>query len=233
VKDPTCAPCNAEAASPLPEGLIQPIHPPGLLLQQIAVFGAEDSWEGAGVAEESPELLAEEKGGTIAPVVCQPYLQLVKDVPRFQTCMRVAKRIGPMDSAAKVDEFVGPYMRQLDQESFVDLSLDVKKRVRGFAEIHKGTRDKVEVSNADIQRYAVATALLYGAKSLIVVHNHPSGDYEPSKADIELTRWIHQACLMLDILLLDHVVIGLPQGKSGKSYFSFMEENLIPLGRAA
>jgi DNA repair protein RadC len=59
------------------------------------------------------------------------------------------------------------------------------------------------------------------ASSVILMHNHPSGNREPSEADIKITKKIKLAVSSMDIVLLDHLIIG------GNSYFSFADEGLL------
>ena len=81
----------------------------------------------------------------------------------------------------------------------------------------KGTVDHTPV----YPREVVKRALELGATALIMVHNHPSGDPTPSKADVEMTREVREAGEKLGIVLHDHVVVG----KSG--HYSFKNEGLI------
>ena len=64
-------------------------------------------------------------------------------------------------------------------------------------------------------------AVLNSAATIIISHNHPSGDPTPSKADIEVTKILHQNSIMMDIELLDHIIIGKDR------YYSFKEKGLI------
>jgi len=59
------------------------------------------------------------------------------------------------------------------------------------------------------------------ATSLIVSHNHPSGNKKPSEADINITRKIKNAAALMDITLLDHIIVA------DRSYFSFADEGLL------
>jgi DNA repair protein RadC len=59
------------------------------------------------------------------------------------------------------------------------------------------------------------------ASSIILCHNHPSGNTQPSEADIRLTRKLKEAGLLLDLPVLDHIILG------GDSYFSFADEGMI------
>jgi len=64
-------------------------------------------------------------------------------------------------------------------------------------------------------------ALAHLASSIILVHNHPSSNNKPSKADIDITKKIHESGKLLDIKVLDHVII------SGPNYYSFSDENML------
>ena len=64
-------------------------------------------------------------------------------------------------------------------------------------------------------------ALENNASSIILCHNHPSGNIKPSEADIKLTKKLKDAGLMLDISVLDHIIVG------DNTYFSFADENLM------
>jgi DNA repair protein RadC len=70
-------------------------------------------------------------------------------------------------------------------------------------------------------REVVKRALELGASSLILVHNHPSGDPTPSKADIEMTKQIVAAAAPLGVSVYDHIIIG------GKKHYSFKSYALI------
>jgi DNA repair protein RadC len=66
------------------------------------------------------------------------------------------------------------------------------------------------------------TALKAAATGIVLCHNHPSGNLQPSSADIEITKKIESACKFLDIKLLDHIIIS-PSG----GYYSFIDEGLL------
>ena len=81
-----------------------------------------------------------------------------------------------------------------------------------------GSLGSVTVSPRQVGEYA----LKVNAKSVILVHNHPSGDASPSQADITLTQTIINAALYFDIKIKDHIIIG-----KGVNYFSFRAEGII------
>ncbi|MGL5049738.1 MAG: JAB domain-containing protein, partial [Fusobacteriaceae bacterium] len=61
------------------------------------------------------------------------------------------------------------------------------------------------------------------AKSVIITHNHPSGNSNPSKSDMELTEKIRETLNLIDIRLIDHIIV------TRESYFSFLEEGLLEI----
>ena len=107
-------------------------------------------------------------------------------------------------SPADVMNLLGAEMGFLDQEHLRVLLLTTKNEVRGVHEIYKGNVNASMVRASELLRPAVRE----NCPSIIVVHNHPSGDPTPSAEDILITRDIVSAGKLLDIEVLDHVVIG-------------------------
>lgn len=91
-----------------------------------------------------------------------------------------------------------------EHEVFALLLLDSKHRIIGFRELFRGTLDGTSV----YPREVVKIALEHNAAAVIMVHNHPSGDPEPSQADRTLTTTLKNALNMVGTRILDHVVIG-------------------------
>ncbi|WP_460112256.1 RadC family protein [Pseudomonas sp. H3_D04] len=91
-----------------------------------------------------------------------------------------------------------------EHEVFALLLLDTKHRVIGFRELFRGTLDGASV----YPREVVKIALEHDAAAVIMVHNHPSGDPEPSQADRTLTATLKNALNMVGTRILDHVVVG-------------------------
>jgi DNA repair protein RadC len=109
-----------------------------------------------------------------------------------------------IESKEDVVNLLAPYMKYKKQEEFRVLLLDNQKRLINQLKVSIGTIDKAYVHPRDVFRPAVAS----GAKSIIIVHNHPSGDPEPSEADYILTRELCMCSKIVDIELLDHIIIG-------------------------
>ena len=109
-----------------------------------------------------------------------------------------------MRSPASVRALLAAELRGLAQETFHVLLLDGKHRLRRRERISAGTL----TSSLVHPREVFGPALREGAAALIVAHNHPSGDPEPSSEDLAVTRRLIEAGRLIGVPLLDHVVIG-------------------------
>ena len=97
-----------------------------------------------------------------------------------------------------------PLLQDLDREHAVTLNLDVKHRLIATTTVSIGSVDHTFMGPREVFR----DALLHGAGAIVIAHNHPSGDAEPSRDDERITRRLGQAGDILDIEVLDHIVIG-------------------------
>ena len=89
-------------------------------------------------------------------------------------------------------------------EKFLAVFLNSKNEVLAIETINEGTINQTAV----YPRKVVEEALRHNARSIIFVHNHPSGDATPSKSDITLTKELEKAAKTVDILVHDHIIIG-------------------------
>jgi len=105
----------------------------------------------------------------------------------------------------------------LAHEEFWILLLNRANLVENKILISKGGVAGTVVDNKIIFKHALA----HLASSIILVHNHPSSNNKPSKADIEITKKIHESGKLLDIKVLDHVIIA------GQNFYSFSDENML------
>lgn len=105
---------------------------------------------------------------------------------------------------AAAGRYFAQRLRGRPREVFAALYLDVRHRALGFEELFQGSIDGAEVH----PRVLVERALAQGASAVIVGHNHPSGNPEPSSADRAVTVRLKQALALVDVRLLDHFVIG-------------------------
>lgn len=144
---------------------------------------------------------------------------------QIQCILELARRMSRL-SAAEVLSFsdsesvAGYYMEDLrhqEQEHLLLLLLDNKNHLLGEKKLFTGTVNASLVSPREIY----LEALRYHAVSIILLHNHPSGDPAPSTADLRMTEKVRDAGRILDILLLDHIVIG------DGNYVSFREKGYL------
>jgi DNA repair protein RadC len=112
---------------------------------------------------------------------------------------------------------LAPFFEDADREYMAVLLLDTKHKVIGFQEVSRGTIDAASV----FPREVVKLAILTNSAAIILAHNHPSGDYTPSKEDNEITKTVKDACKLLDVRLLDHLILG------EKDYYSYLDNRLI------
>lgn len=108
-------------------------------------------------------------------------------------------------------------MSVLEQEHFRIMTLNTKKEINFIREISKGTINMTIVHAREVFRAAISD----NAHSIILLHNHPTGDPSPSKEDIGLTKNLIEASKIIGIDILDHIIIG------DNRYFSFLEEGLL------
>jgi len=126
----------------------------------------------------------------------------------FQLALRL-NALQPEDrpyvrSPADVNNLLGAEMALLDQEHLRVLLLNTRNQVLAVNEVYIGNVSSSLVRTAEVFREAIRQ----NAPSIIVVHNHPSGDPSPSPDDVALTKTLRQAGELLQIELLDHIVIG-------------------------
>ena len=121
-------------------------------------------------------------------------------------------------SSKDVYEFVSPNWPDLDyRESFAVLLINRANKVLGINWISRGG---ISGTVAD-PKLIFQAGLKANASSLILIHNHPSGNNKPSEADIRLTKKMKDAGVLLDMPVLDHIIF------TSESYFSFADEGMI------
>lgn len=109
-----------------------------------------------------------------------------------------------ISSPDQVAALIQTEMSLLPQESLRVVLLTTKNHVVGIREVYRGTVSSSQVRPAEVFREAVRET----CPSIIVVHNHPSGDPTPSRADIDMTRMIVEAGRPLGVTVHDHVIVG-------------------------
>jgi DNA repair protein RadC len=108
-------------------------------------------------------------------------------------------------------------------EKFVCLFLNSKNRILVKQVLNTGTVNQANPILREIFRYGIAC----DAASIIVAHNHPSGDPEPSKEDKEFTKTLVKAGEVLNIKVLDHIVVSRDLETGELKHFSFSERSLL------
>jgi len=129
----------------------------------------------------------------------------------------------PIREPESVYRILSPLTRNLQQEIFWVLLLDTKNKLIGQpVETTRGLLDTSPVHPREV----FSKAVRYSAASVILAHNHPSGDPTPSKEDIDITRRLIEAARILGIRVVDHLIVGKPTS-SAPGFVSLREKNLV------
>ena len=165
------------------------------------------------VFEASPRELCEVEGIgprnllglKLIPAVCERYL-----------AHKVVGQV-PLDNSQVLFDYLYQSLRDKKREQFKVLFLDARNRVTGIKTLFEGSL----TGSSIYPREVVRAALDFHAAAVIFAHNHPSGDPQPSPEDTAVTRRLIQACLLMDITVHEHIVIG------NGTYFSYADNGLI------
>ncbi len=117
----------------------------------------------------------------------------------------------------EVADFLIPMLRDKTHEVFMIVCLNAANQIISSRVISEGTLDSSIVTPRDVFRVAIEQE----AKSIILAHNHPSGNLEPSEDDIKITKILCEAGKYMNIQVFDHLLIA------GNSFTSFLERKLI------
>ncbi|MFA6929618.1 MAG: DNA repair protein RadC [Lentisphaeria bacterium] len=126
-----------------------------------------------------------------------------------------------MTNPENVARYVREKLRQREQEEFHALLLDTRMRLIRDEVITIGLLDRSLVHAREVFRGAIKEA----CQTVIICHNHPSGDITPSQEDLKSTRMLQRAGQIIGISILDHVIIG--SSLEDARFFSFRQENLL------
>jgi DNA repair protein RadC len=124
-----------------------------------------------------------------------------------------------LDTPHAIADYLREENRSYEVEHFQAVLLNVRRKLIGVEMISKGLVDTILVHPREVFRKAIAA----NASSLVLVHNHPSGDPTPSDADIRVTRDLIRAGQLLKIEVIDHVILGRRAAQNGKDYVSLRE----------
>ena len=117
----------------------------------------------------------------------------------------------------EVANYYIPLMKDLKKEQFKVILLDIKNRIIKDILISQGSLTASIVHPREVLKPAIQAS----AASVIFIHNHPSGDPEPSTDDIEITNRLSRSCSIMGINLLDHIIVA------ENGYYSFKQKELI------
>ena len=118
-----------------------------------------------------------------------------------------------LNSIDKIFEYFRYMLMYEHQENFIAVYLDSTLRLIAYKILFKGTLNTSIVHPREIFKYA----FLESAYSIVIIHNHPSGEVIPSKQDVELTNKLFEIGSLMGVPILDHIIIGKDK------YYSFYE----------
>jgi DNA repair protein RadC len=118
---------------------------------------------------------------------------------------------------ASVARLLTPHMRHLRTEQFRVVLLNSANQIIRIVDVSSGSLNAVMIHPREVFRIAIAE----NAAAVILVHNHPSGNVEPSREDCAITRQLVDAGRIVDIRVLDHIIIG------GDAFTSFADRHLL------
>lgn len=141
------------------------------------------------------------------------------EVLRVAQCLLRRQFMGRplLDSPQVVRDFLRLRLGTLEHEVFAVLMLDAQNGFIDYVELFRGTVSQTSV----YPREVVKETLARNASALILVHNHPSGNAEPSRADEHLTQTLKAALALVDVRVLDHLVV------TYSTMVSFAERGLL------
>lgn len=130
---------------------------------------------------------------------------------------RSAKKLLDFNDPDTIADYYMERLRHEEQEQIICMMLDTKNHLLGETVISKGTVNASIITPREI----LLSALRYRAVYIILIHNHPSGNPLPSKDDVLLTQRVKEACTIVQIPLLDHIIIG------DQCYVSFRKDGIL------
>ncbi|HKJ30384.1 MAG TPA: DNA repair protein RadC [Balneolales bacterium] len=130
-------------------------------------------------------------------------LEAVFELSRRLQVAKMGERI-TLKCPEDVNNFFGPKLRDLRKEHFIVAFLNAAKILTGYKRISIGGVTATIVDPAEVMKQAI----MNDAHSIIVLHNHPSGNTKPSRADIQLTKRLVNSGKLLGISVEDHVIVA-------------------------
>lgn len=146
------------------------------------------------------------------------YLKIPEITVSFRDIVKVSDRkaIYSKENAVSIFKEIFEDFMEHHEEVWA-MYLNKANKVIGVSQISKGGISGTIIDT----RIILQTALKSSASSIIIVHNHPSGNLNPSDDDVKITRKLKDACQIMDITLLDHIIL------TRESHFSFCNQTII------
>ncbi len=198
--------------------------------KELLALIVKSGYKGQSVMELTEEILDMANGFDNLLSLTYEELTSIKGIKRAKTLellaiLEIYKRLSSvekisepsLDHPEKVVEWLRFTLGYADTEDFFAVYLDGKGTIIRSGILYKGNRHAANIAVGEVIR----KALLHKASYLLVAHNHPSDNIAPSQADIDLTDKLQNACRMMGIPLLDHIIVG------KTDYFSFKNHNMI------
>ncbi len=166
------------------------------------------------LATKTVESLTKIKGiGKDKAATLSAAFELARRISSKQKWYSNKKITSPKDVA---DIFI-PLLRDEQQEHFVVVCLNSANKIIKYETVFVGSLDSTTVHAREVFKRAIDN----NSANIILIHNHPSGNIEPSGSDLSLTKKLVEAGKALEIQIFDHIIVG------NNSYSSFVERNLM------
>jgi DNA repair protein RadC len=142
-------------------------------------------------------------------LIPQVEVSMVREIKAASKSYRSSEEVAGSEFAAS--------LLKSDREKFLCLHLNVKNQIISFEVVSTGSLTSSIVHPREVYKGAI----LANAASVIFMHNHPSGDPEPSTDDMEITKRLEKAGNILGIDVLDHIIVA------SSGFYSFRQHNLL------
>jgi len=187
-------------------------------------------YQGKTSVEAAKDLLSETKSLRKLDSLSYPEMSSVKGIglakfAQIKAALEIGKRLlretnlpkKKIHNALDLVNYYGPCMRDLKKEKFKVILLDVKNKIIRDIDISEGSLTESIVHPREVLKEVIKES----AASVIFLHNHPSGESNPSKNDLDITERLASACELVGVKVLDHIILG------EDNYFSFAQGGLL------
>jgi DNA repair protein RadC len=149
--------------------------------------------------------------------------QLIAAFELGTRCASEKMKRAPMNCAEAIYQAMAPRLAHERKEHVIIILLDTKLQATRTIELSKGNSNTALCEPRDVLHHVIINQ----ASAFVLIHNHPSGDPSPSRQDLALTKQIQQACEVMHLRFVDHMIIGRPSAHHQKPYYSFTGEGVL------